>query len=298
MTRTRFLFLLGALLAGGAAAQTQKPVVLVVTADASDYLLSAGGTIAGMIDQGATVYLVRVTNDEKDSYDLPPEETARRTRAESEEAARILGIREVISLGYRAAELADVSFTDIRDRLIFYIRFYKPRVLFIPNPYNEYDRVLDRYYTGWAAEDAWRSAAFENYQPAYAEAGLKPHLTPELYYYGQPFDPRRREAESTATFVPEWKAVDISSTLARKIKAAQALKTIQTSMVRRLKDHLTETGRRLRALDTVDDRAVNLLVQKNVEGLAAIAAQGTGYRAAEEFHYAGLSFRIPGKYRK
>ena len=282
----------------GARAWAEPPVVLVITADASDYLLSAGGTIAGMVDQGATVYLVRVTNDEKDSYDLSPEDTARRTKAESEEAARILGIREVSSLGYRAGELAEVSFTGLRDKLLLYIRMYKPRVLFIPNPYNEYDRVLDRYYTGQAAEDAWHAAMFENFQPAYAEAGLKPYQVPEVYYYGQPFDPRRREAESTSTFVPEIKIVDIAGGLPRKIKAAQALRTINTSMARRLKDRLTETQRRLRLLDTVDDRTVNALVEKNVEGLAAIGARGSHYKAAEEFHYAGLHFRIPSKYLK
>jgi LmbE family N-acetylglucosaminyl deacetylase len=277
-------------------AQAQRPVVLIVTADASDYLLSAGGTIAGMIDKGATAYLIRVTNDEKDSWDLSPEETARRTRAESEEAARILGVKEVVSLGYRSGELAGVSFTEIRDRLIFYIRLYKPRLMFIPNPYNEYDRVLDRYYTGWAAEDAWRSAGFGNYAPPLGEAGLAPHQTTELYYYGQPLDPRRREAESTATFVPEQKAIDISAYLARKVKAAQALRTINSSLARRLNNRLTETGRRLRLLDTIDDDSIDRLAQKNVEGLAAIAAEGTGYRAAEEFHYAGLHFRIPSKY--
>jgi LmbE family N-acetylglucosaminyl deacetylase len=274
----------------------QSPVVLVVTADASDYLLSAGGTIAEMIDKGATAYLIRVTNDEKDSWDLSPEETALRTRAESEQAARILGVKEVVSLGYRAGEMAGVSFTEIRDRLIFYIRLYKPRVLFIPNPYNEYDRVLDRYYAGWAAEDAWRSAGFGNYAPPLGEAGLASHQTAELYYYGQPFDPRRREAESTATFVPEQKTIDISAYLARKVKAIQALRTINYSMAQRLNGRLTETGRRLRLLDTIDDDSVNRLAQKNVEGLAAIAAEGTGYHAAEEFHYAGLRFRIPSKY--
>jgi LmbE family N-acetylglucosaminyl deacetylase len=278
------------------AARAQSPVVLVVTADASDYLLSAGGTIAGMIDKGATAYLIRVSNDEKDSWDLSPEETARRTRAESEQAARILGFKEVVSLGYRAGELAGVSFTEIRDRLIFYIRLYKPRVLFIPNPYNEYDRVLDRYYTGRCAEDAWRSAGFGNYAPPLGEAGLAPHQTPELYYYGQPFDPRRREAETTATFVPELKTIDISALLARKVKAAQALRTINYSMARRLNGRLNESGRRLRLLDTIDDDSVNRLAQKNVEGLATIAAEGTGYGAAEEFHYAGLHFRIPSKY--
>jgi LmbE family N-acetylglucosaminyl deacetylase len=283
-------------LASAAFSQTANPVVLVVTADASDYLLSAGGTIAGMIEKGATVYVVRVGNDEKDSYDLNPEETARRTRVESEEAGRVLGAKEVISMGYRSAELAAVSFTELRDRLIFYIRLYKPRVLFIPNPYNEYDRVLDRYYTGWAAEDAWRSAAFANYGIPFAEAGLAPHQTPELYYYGQPFDPRRREEESTSTFVPEVKVVDISATLDRKIKATQGLRTINASMAHRLKDRLTETHRRLPLLERLNDDAVNQLVEKNVRGLAAVGAKGTGFAAAEEFHYAGLHFQIPSKY--
>src|SRR5439155_7915282 len=144
-------------------ARPQSPVVLVVTADASDYLLAAGGTIAAMIEKGATAYVIRVTNDEKDSWDLNPEETALRTRAESEDAGRILGVKEVISMGYRAAEMADVPFTSLRDRLIVYIRHYRPAVMVIPNPYTEFDRVLDRYYTGRASEDAWRAARRENF---------------------------------------------------------------------------------------------------------------------------------------
>src|SRR5262245_40862122 len=87
--------------------------VLVVTADASNYILAAGGTIAGMAAKGAEITLVRVTNDEKDSYNLPPDETARRTRLESEEAARALGIKEIVPLGYRGAELAEVPFTTL-----------------------------------------------------------------------------------------------------------------------------------------------------------------------------------------
>ena len=37
--------------------------ILIVTADAADYLLAAGGTIAAMIDGGATAHLIRVSND-------------------------------------------------------------------------------------------------------------------------------------------------------------------------------------------------------------------------------------------
>ena len=272
--------------------------MLVVTADAGDYLLAAGGTVANLIRSGATAYVIRVTNDEKDSWDVKPEETALRTRAESEKAGTILGVKEVISMGYRAAEMADVPFTSLRDRLIVYIRHYKPSILFIPNPYTEFDRVLDRYYTGRAAEDAWRASSIENFVPPYQEFGLKPHLTAELYYYAQPVDPRRRDEETTATFVPEVKIVDISATFDQKLKAVQALRTINQSMAMRLKQRLTSTGRRLPRLDDVNEEAVNALVEENVRGLAKIAAKGTAYKLAEEFRYAGTAFRIPTKYRK
>jgi len=279
-------------------AMAQAPVVLVVTADAGDYLLSAGGTVAGLIGKGAIAYVIRVTNDEKNSWDLKPEETALRTRAESEEAGRILGVKEVISMGYRAAEMADVPFTSLRDRLIVYIRHYRPAIMFIPNPYTEFDRVLDRYYTGRAAEDAWRASSLENFAPPFQEFGLNPHLTPELYYYAQPVDPRRRDEESTPTFVPELKIVDISATFDKKLKAVQALKTINYSMAMRIRQKLISTSRRLPQLDRVDEEAVNALVAENIRGLAKIAANGTSHKMAEEFRYAGVSFRIPRKYLK
>jgi LmbE family N-acetylglucosaminyl deacetylase len=280
------------------AAQTTKPVVLIVSADTDNCLLAAGGAIADMVDRGAAAYLIRVTNDDKDAADLSAEEAALRTRTESEQAAQILGVKEVVSMGYRAAELADVPFTTLRDRLMVYIRHYRPTVMFIPNPYTEYDRVLDRYYTGRAAEDAWRAASLANYLPPFTAAGLKPHLTPELYYYAQPLDPRRRDAESTATFVPQPKFVDISRTFDRKLKAVQALKTVNRAAAMRLKARLTSTGRRLPLLDVVNEASINGLVEQNVRGLAKVAGAGTPHPLAEEFRYAGLEFRIPAKYRQ
>ncbi|MCW5983388.1 MAG: PIG-L family deacetylase [Bryobacteraceae bacterium] len=294
MTCLRTFLLLAAL---GACAHGQKSI-LVITADQSDYLLSAGGTVAGMIAQGATARLVRVTNDEKDSWDLPPEETARRARQESEEAARILGIQEVVSLGYRAGELGGVSPTELRDRLMFYIRLHKPDVVFLPNSYTHYDEVLDRFYTGQAAEEACRAAALENFQPAFAAAGLKPHVTPERYYYAQPVDPRRREPEGPATFVPQPKALDITAAIEKKVRAAQALKTANRSMALRIKQRLEESGRRLPLLDTVDDGAIDKLVEINVRKLGEIGAEGQSFRYGEEFQHAGLEYRIPSKYRK
>lgn len=282
----------------GAAQQANKPTVLVVSADTENYLLSAGGAIADMVDRGAVAYVIRVTNDDKDAWDLSPEEAANRTRVESERAGAILGVKEVISMGYRATELADVPFTTLRDRLMVYIRHYRPTVMFIPNPYTEYDRVIDRYYTGRAAEDAWRAASLENYLPPFTAAGLKPHITPELYYYAQPLDPRRRDAETTSTFVPQPKVVDISRTFDKKLRAVQALKTVNQSAAMRLKARLTSTGRRLPLLDVINEASINGLVEQNVRGLAKVASAGTSYSLAEEFRYAGLEFRIPAKYRQ
>jgi LmbE family N-acetylglucosaminyl deacetylase len=272
--------------------------ILIVTADASDYILAAGGTIASRTLQGERAILVRVTNDDKDSWDLGPEETSSRTRAESEAAAKILGVARVIHLGYRAGELGGVSPTELRDRLMFYIRLYKPDVMFIPNPYAEYVEVLDRHYTGMAAEEARRIAALRNHQPPHAAVGLEPHVTRELYYYAQPFDPRRREAESTETFVPQPVVKDIASSFDRKLQAALSLKTINHAMAMRIRERLDSTGRRLPLLDTVNDQSVRQLVEINVRKLAEIAAKDSPHRQAEEFLYAGPAFQVPASFRQ
>ncbi|MCS7024865.1 MAG: PIG-L family deacetylase [Bryobacteraceae bacterium] len=281
---------------GGLLAAQQK--VLVISADSANLVLSAGGLLAGMARAGADVWWVRVTNDEKDSWKLAPEETALRSRRESEAAAKLLGFRQVIHLGYRAGELAETPFTTLRDRLVIFIRHYRPNVLFIPNPYTEYDRVLDRFYTGRAAEDAWRAAAIENFVPPFTHLGLAPHRAGEIYYYAQPLDPQRRQAESTSTFVPQPKVVDITPMLETKIRAAQALTTSNEAMAQALKARLETTGRRLPLLDTLAPASIQKLVEENVRGLAKLCAQGTSYSAAEEFHYAGVEFRIPRKYRE
>lgn len=271
--------------------------VLVVTADASDYVLCAGGTLAKLASGGAQITLVRVTNDDKDSVNLSPEETASRVRQESEAAAKELGIAKVIHLGYRAGELGGVSPTELRDRIMFYVRLTKPEVMFIPNPYAEYVEVLDRHYAGMAAEEARRTATMPNHQPAHAIAGLSPHTVNELYYYAAPVDPRRREPEGPAQFVPQPVVKDIAGTFARKLRAAQALKTINHAMAAAIHRRLEDTGRRLPLFDRgVTEAAVAKLVEENVRGLATLCAKDSPFRQAEEFHHAGPDYQIPQRY--
>jgi LmbE family N-acetylglucosaminyl deacetylase len=291
MLRRRFLPALGASLLGAASPKS----VLVVASDAG-WLECAGGTVAKLIGEGASAILVRVGNDEKDSWGLTPEETAFRNRTECEAAAKLLGIQEVISFGYRSSELRDVPHTTMRDRLIFLIRHHRPTVLMFPNPHTEHDRNLDRYYVGAAAEDAWHCARFQNFLPAPGPRALEPHIVSEVYYYALPVDPRRREPESTATFVPQPIQVDIGEWFAKKLRAAQALRTVNRGTAMRLKQSLEASGRRLPLLDTVDESAIDKLVEENLRGLAAVSAKGGPHNLAEEFRYAGVEYGIPSKY--
>ena len=293
MRRRWFLSSCGATLLGATTAKS----VLVVASDAG-WLACAGGTVANMIGEGATAVLVRVGNDEKEGWGMTPEEAAFRNRTEGEAAAKLLGISEVVSFGYRSSELRDVPHTTIRDRLIWLIRHHRPTVLIFPNPHTEHDRNLDSYYAGAAAEDAWHCARYQNFLPAPGPRALPTHVVPEVYYYSPPLDPRRREPESSSTFVPQALQVDIAGSFAKKLKAAQAMRTVNRSMAMRLKQSLEASGRRLPLLSSVDEAAVDKLAEENLRGLAQICAEGGSFTMAEEFRYAGIEYGSPSKYRR
>jgi len=293
MNRRCFLSTCGAALA----AATPAKSLLIVASDAG-WLACAGGTVAKMIGEGATAVLVRIGNDEKEGWGITPEEAAFRNRTESEASAKLLGIQEVVSFGYRSSELRDVPHTTMRDRLIWLIRHHRPTALLFPNPHTEHDRNLDSYYAGAAAEDAWHCARYRNFLPSPGPQALPPYIVPDVYYYSPPLDPRRREPESTPTFVPQPVQVDIAATFAKKLTAARAMRTYNRSTAMRLKQSLEASGRRLPLLATVDQPAIDKLAEENLRGLARICANGSSYTMAEEFRHAGIEYGIPTKYRR
>lgn len=272
--------------------------ILVVTPRDDAYILCAGGTLASIIKDGTKAYVVRVTNDEKDAYGTSLEQAALKSRVESEEAAKILGVSEVISLGYRSGELGGVSPTELRDRIIFFIRQYRPQTMFIPNPYTHNDDYMDNYYAGSAAEEARWAAGLTNFQPPHGLVGLSPHLTPELFYYALPLDPDRQKAESTSTFVPQPKVVDISTTFERKLHAVQALKTRNRALAFDIRERLSNRGKRLPLLDAITDDSLDKLTEIRLRALAKLAGDSKNLPLAEEFFYAGGDYQIPLAYRK
>jgi LmbE family N-acetylglucosaminyl deacetylase len=241
-----------------------------------------------MVRQGASVRVVLVTNDEKSAFDISPEEAALRIRNESEAAAKALGITEVVPLGYRASELAAISPTELRDRIVFLIRRYRPRAIFIPNPYTHHDDDLDHMHAGSAAEEATRAASLQNFQPPYKLAGLEPYLTPEIYYFAPPVDPEQHQPESTSTFVPQPKTVDITADFDRKWRALEVLKTQNRAIAMDVSQRLARRGKRLPLLDRIDDASVISLAETRLRNLGM----------TERFLYAGIDNQIPASYRK
>lgn len=261
------------LLAMAASLGAQERAVLAVTAEGEDYLLYAGGTLAAMAKEGAAVYVVCATA----------------CSGEDEAAAKALGFRRMDSLGYRRGNLAGISPTELRDRIVFHIRLRKPAAIFFPNPHAEYDEGFDRLHAGMAAEEAAFTAAQRNLQPSHAVVDLAPHVTPEWYFYAPPADPRRRQGEAGEPFVPQPKVVDIAAVLEVKVKAASLLRTAESRLAAELERRMNRS---------LPGQAAGRLYAERVRGLAKLSAAGTAYRAAEEFVYAGVAFQIPAAYRQ
>ena len=71
---------------------------MMIAPHADDAAAFCGGTLAKLAADGWHVILVRVTDDQKDSIGYSVEETIRINTQEMYDAAKILGIQEIIEL--------------------------------------------------------------------------------------------------------------------------------------------------------------------------------------------------------
>ena len=69
-------------------------VLAAVFPHADDFPILAGGTIAKLIREGYRGFLIRMTNDEKDSVGLSVGETIARNEAETRQMARIPDVED------------------------------------------------------------------------------------------------------------------------------------------------------------------------------------------------------------
>jgi len=136
-------------------------VLLAVQAHAGDIPLTSAGTVAKLVKEGYTGYLVRVTND--DMGDAPGLGMAGtigqhvlRNEQDNAEVARVLGLKKVFDLNYPNHRMGDVSQNELQCRLIFLIRLLKVDTVVCWDPWAHDEENPDHWQTARGVEAGWR----------------------------------------------------------------------------------------------------------------------------------------------
>ncbi|MEM2616922.1 MAG: PIG-L deacetylase family protein [Thermofilaceae archaeon] len=155
--------------------------VLCVQPHPDDTDIAAGGLVAKLTSRGVEVAYVTLTDGGLGTMDpeMYPEKLALVRRREQEEAARILGVKELVWLGYRDGELQPTL--EARRELIRLIRWYKPDMVIAPDPWLTYEVHPDHRAAGILAVEAAFFSAHPHSIPL-AE-GLKPHPVRYVAFY-------------------------------------------------------------------------------------------------------------------
>ncbi len=255
-------------------------VLLAVQAHSDDIPLSSAGTVAKLVEEGYTGYLVRATND--DMGDAPGlgtrgtiGENVLGNEHDNDKVGRILGLKRVFNLNYTNHRMGDVSQNELQCRLIFLIRLLKADTVVCWDPWAHDEENPDHAAIARGVEAAcWMAGRYHDYPEQFA-AGLEPHAVKEKYYYA-------RRPEIT-------RVVDISGVVDKKVEAnrANVAKGPAGHHGSQLRAELAKKNQRLPLLGDDDDTADRNYIKEFL--LARDREYGRKYDVeyAEAFHYIG-----------
>ena len=159
---------------------------MVVTPHPDDAEIGCGGTIARWIKEGTEVYYVLCTNGDKGTSD--PDMTSERLAVireeEQAEAARLLGVKQVLYFRYPDGELEDTS--EFRGLLVKAIRTHRPEMVFCPDPFRRsFYLHRDHRMCGQVTLDAVFPYARDRlHYPGHAKEGLEPYKVRDVMFWG------------------------------------------------------------------------------------------------------------------
>ena len=250
-------------------------VFALVSPHLDDGPIFAGGTVAKLLNEGYTGYLIRVTNDEKDSYNLTLGETVLANERDADAFVKTVGLSKSYDLSYRNHGLDDVSRMEMRVRLIFLYRLLKVDTVLSYDPWGHYEENPDHYVTAQAVEAACWMAGDHLDFPEQFEVGLKAHSVSEKYYYARGPQLVNR-------------VVDIGPTLQQKVASIRSCKNMINNMVRGVNDSLAGKGLRLPAFEPANAQsASDAFIQEAFVARDRAVGAKYGLEYAEEFHYIG-----------
>jgi LmbE family N-acetylglucosaminyl deacetylase len=255
-------------------------VLLAVQAHSDDIPLMAAGTVAKLVREGYTGYLLRATND--DMGDAPGLGTAGTVgdhvlgnERDNAEVARVLGLKKVFDLNYSNHRMADISLNELTCRLIFLIRLLKVDTVVCWDPWAHDEENPDHVQIARGVEAAcWMAGRAHDYPEQFA-AGLVAHEVREKYYYA-----RRPEVN---------RVVDVSRVLDQLIDANRAnrAKGPAGNHGSRLRAELAKRGQRLPLLGNDDLTADRSYIREFILARHRALGQRHGVQYAEAFHHIG-----------
>ena len=253
-------------------------VLLALQAHSDDIPLSAAGTVAKLIDEGYSGYLVRATNDDMgDAVGLGTPgtigENVLGNERDNAAIAGILGCKGHFDLNYSNHRMADVSLNEVIGRIIFLIRLLKVDTVICWDPWAHDEENPDHYTLARAVEAAcWMAGRAHDYPEQFA-AGLQPKTVQEKYYFA-------RRPEIT-------RVVDVSRQIDRKVEAnrANVAKGPGGHLGSRLRDELARRNQRLPLLGDDDATADRNYIKEFVMARSRELGRQYGVEYAEAFHY-------------
>lgn len=271
-------------------------VLAVIQPHNDDIPIFAGGTVAKLIHEGYTGYLIRTTNDEAAGSGNSMGERVLNNERDNEALVKIFGLKKAYSLDYRNHRMDENNIQEIKSRLIFLFRLLKVDTLICYDPWGHYEENPDHYITAKAVEAARWMAGMSTDYPEQLEV-VEPHTVKEMYYFARGPQIVNR-------------IVDISPFIDRKV---ESIVTCQTqgpggSHGARLRKKLADEGRKLAALGD-DDNTANFNYVKNFvldidseysRGVPSDKKIGEKYGLswAEQFHYIGTKTSEMDEYIK
>jgi LmbE family N-acetylglucosaminyl deacetylase len=158
-----------------------KCYALVIIPHPDDAEFGIAGTAVKWIREGKEVVYAVCTNGSKGTSDpqMTPEKLAEIRKEEQLAAAKLLGIREVVFLGYEDQALEDTP--EFRKDIVRLIRRFRPEVVVSSDPYRRYVWHRDHRITGQVVLDAVFPYSRDYWAyPDLIKEGLMPHKVYEV----------------------------------------------------------------------------------------------------------------------
>lgn len=261
-------------------------VLAAIQPHCDDVPLFAGGTVAKLIQEGYTGYLIRTSNDDHAGRGETLGDVIKNNEMDNQAVADALGLNKVYNLNYINHRMENVNMQELKGRLIFLFRLLKVDTIVCYDPWGHYEENPDHYVTARAVEAAaWMAGGRRDY-PEHFDAGLEPHAVKEKYYFARG---------------PQWvnRIVDISEVIDTKVQANRVNVTQGPAGEHgaRLRARLAKENKVLPLLGE-DDESANLnyirhvvldMDSERLRGVPSDKALGARYELdwAEAFHYIG-----------